>query len=263
MLGLLLIGLSAGLAGSLLGLGGGLVIVPALTLLFDVPIHHAIAASLLGAIATSCGAAPSNLRRGFVNLRLSNIYELFTIVGAIVGGLLGASMAPAILSRLFGATLVLMSIVMFRRAAPASAPSADRGALSSRYFDEAEGREIEYAPVRVAGGSAISTSAGVLSGLLGIGGGIVQVPMMALLNRMPVKAATSTSNYMIGATAAAGAFVYYGAGFVDPLLASSIVAGVLVGSRAGAWLNRRISSESLRIAFAVAMVATGVRMLIE
>lgn len=261
LLALLSVGFAAGLVGSVLGLGGGLILVPALSLLFDVPIHHAIAASLAGAVATSCSAAPENLRRGFVNVRLSSLLEIFTIGGAIVGGLVGSSVDGSLLTRVFGLTLVTMSLLMFRKTSQTNILRSDQTSdFRGEYHDKAENRDVRYSPTRLKTGAGVSAGAGFLSGLLGIGGGIVQVPMLTLLNGLPMKAATSTSNYMLGATAVAGALVYYGQGLLQPVTTAGVVVGVLAGSRLGASLTRRVKSKSLRIVFAIVMIVVGLRM---
>lgn len=259
---LALTGLFAGFVGGVLGLGGGLIIVPALTLLAGLPIHSAIAASLVCAIATSSGAAPSNLKRGYVNLSLSMRLEFWTIAGAILGGLLGHTLSGDALGRVFGAVMGIMAIVMLRRTEPASAQQIASGAFTSSYFDGASGETVGYSVRNLRGAYGVSSFAGVLSGLLGIGGGIIQVPMLSMMAGLPMKAATATSGYMLGTTAAAGAMVYYGIGHLDAAVTAPVAIGVLVGSRLAAMTYSRLRSESLQRIFALVMMIIAVRMLV-
>jgi uncharacterized membrane protein YfcA len=268
---LVLAGLVAGAFGAILGLGGGILIVPILVLAAGVPIHSAVATSLLCVIATSSGAAGSNIERGFANVRLGVTLEFFTVVGAIVGGTLAGVLSGSVLTAIFAAALLGIAIPMARGhvdagidpATAAEPPSGFAASMRSVYFDPGPGREVHYEPKRLPVAMGISSFAGVLSGLLGIGGGLVIVPALVKLCGVPMKAAAATSNFMIGVTGVASALIYYGRGDFSPLIAAATAVGVFAGSRAGATLAGRLDPAHTRRAFAVVMVLMAVQMILK
>lgn len=259
------VGSLAGLIGALFGLGGGILIVPILAVWFAVPMHTAIATSLLCGIATSSAAASRNIRLGMANVRLGLLLEPWTVAGAIVGGLVAHMLPGVTLMKIFGACIIAMAIPMAKglRESGTGEETPAPGILDGRYYDGAIDREVRYSVERLPYAMGISSFAGVISGLLGVGGGIIQVPALTLLCRLPMKAATATSNFMIGVTAVASALIYYGRGYVSAPLAAACVIGVFVGSRAGVSLSAKIHGESIRKAFALVMVVIGVRLLVK
>jgi uncharacterized membrane protein YfcA len=262
------ISLVAGFLGSLLGLGGGIIVVPALTLLLGVDIRLAIGASIVSVIATSSGAAAAYVRERLANLRVAMFLEIGTTLGAISGAYLAGVVHTRLLFILFGALLGYSAVAMFRKkpaqtGAVAAAPNAlaDRLQLHGSYYDEALSREIPYRVTNPGIGLGLMYLAGAASGLLGIGSGALKVPAMDLAMHMPMKASTATSNFMIGVTAAASAGLYFMRGQIDPYLAGPVAAGVLVGATAGSRLLGRIGGRSIRIVFVVVLIVVSVEML--
>lgn len=257
---------TAGLLGALVGVGGGIIVVPALTLLFGVDIRSAIAASIVSVIATSSGAAASYVRERIANLRLAMLLEIATAAGALAGAFLAAVVSGRFLFLLFGLLLCYTAWSMSRRrrgpAAPAPPdPLADRLRLHGEYFDAAVKGKVSYRVARTRVGLAVSGGAGLMSGLLGIGGGVLKVPVMNLAMGIPIKVCTATSNFMIGVTAAASAAVYFMRGDVRPFVAAPVAIGVLVGARSGARLLRRLHGDAIRYAFVAVLAVTAVEML--
>jgi len=247
--------IGAGLLGSILGLGGGIVVIPALTLLFGVNIRFAIGASIVSVIATSTGAAAAYVREHLANVRLGMVLELATTAGALCGAYL-AGVVPAIwLQRIFGVLLAYVAVMMLiRTARPSRGPCppdrlADRLQLHRSYWDPWQKQQVDYRVCRTWLGLLVGGVAGAVSGLLGVGGGVLKVPVMALGMRVPIKAATATSNFMIGVTAAASAGVYFLRGDVDPFIAAPVVLGITVGATAGSRILGRLRSSWVRLAF--------------
>ncbi|HEX9981961.1 MAG TPA: sulfite exporter TauE/SafE family protein [Thermoanaerobaculia bacterium] len=259
-------GLAAGAFGALFGLGGGVLMVPLLVVALHVPIHNAIATSLITVIATSSTATARNIRDGVTNLRLGVTLESATVIGAIAGGAMAGFLPPRVLMVLFAATVMILAVMMFRTVEPPAfvAEPADRGFLSrlhASYYDPKVGEEVRYGVTRFPVAMGVSAFAGTLSGLLGIGGGIVKVPTLSIYCGVPIKAAAATSNFMIGITAMASVVAYFGRGEVLPAVTAASVLGVIAGSGAGFWLAARTHAEVLRRWFAVAMVLIGTQMI--
>ena len=253
----------AGLLGALTGLGGGVVIVPALVLLFHVDLRYAIGASLISVIATSSGAAVAYVREGFSNVRIGMFLEVATTVGAVGGAYLAARVSTPAIGMIFGVTLLYSAWSSFREphtetAHPPNA-LAEKLRLSGDYPTKT-GRQ-SYVAENLPAGFGIMFVAGLLSGLLGIGSGAVKVLAMDHAMKLPFKVSTTTSNFMIGVTAAASAGIYVGRGYVAPGLAAPVMLGVLAGSLLGAHLLVRIRVPVLRVVFAVVIVALGVEMI--
>jgi uncharacterized membrane protein YfcA len=269
----LLAGTGTGVLGAMLGTGGGVFLIPILVLGLGVPMHHAVATSILSVVATSSAVASANVERGLANMRLGMTLEIATSVGAIAGGLAAAWLAPRMLEAIFALVLVPTAVFMWRgrtghEPGPADEPQpsavagdVDLGVLGARYLDEAEGREVAYRVRRPWAGLGISFVAGSLSGLLGIGGGVFKVPALHLFCEVPMKAAAATSNFMIGVTATASAFLYYGRGEVQPVMTATAVLGVIAGSAVGTHLNRRVRGNVVRRLFAGLLGAVSVQML--
>jgi uncharacterized membrane protein YfcA len=261
--------LLAGGLGSLLGLGGGIIVVPALTLLFKIDIRYAIGASIVSVIATSSGAAAAYVRERMTNLRVAMLLEVATTTGALSGAFLAGIIAGRWLYIIFGVIMGYSALAMFRNRhdeRPAAVPPdrlADRLRLHDSYFDESTQEEIAYRVTRVPLGLGLMYAAGVVSGLLGIGSGALKVPAMDLAMRLPIKVSTATSNFMIGVTAAASAGVYFSRGDIDPFIAAPVAAGVLLGATAGSHLLGKLHGRVIRAIFVVVLLWISVEMLIK
>lgn len=261
------ISFGAGFLGSLLGLGGGMIVVPALTLLLGIDIRLAIGASIISVIATSSGAAAAYVRDRLANLRVAMFLELGTTTGAITGAWLAGILHARWLFILFGSILGYSAVAMIRgksrsvRVYHEQSPFARRLNLSGSYFDDARGEEIHYQPVRPMFGLALMYVAGIVSGLLGIGSGALKVPAMDLAMELPIKVSTATSNFMIGVTAAASAGLYFARGQIDPFIAAPVAIGVLAGAFAGSKVLGRISSRAVRVTFVIVLLAVSLQML--
>ncbi len=249
-----LVSISAGGFGSLVGIGGGLIIVPLLSILLGHDIKAAVAASLIGVIATSLSASPRYIRSGIADRRLGLLLLIAAALGGLAGGLTAGFLDGHILSLLFALLLSGVALHMLRQVRrPSVAPPIDeagRGAsLVSSYVEPTSGEVITYQARRIGPGTVVSFAAGSISGLLGVGGGVINVPTMNVLMHVPIRVATTTSTYMLAATATASAVVHLTSGQLDPLLAAPVALGVIVGARLGSRLSMRISQDVLRIAF--------------
>lgn len=258
--------LLAGLLGALTGLGGGVVLVPLLTLLFKVDIRYAIGASLVSVIATSSGAAAAYVKEGFSNIRIGMFLEIATTLGALLGAFIATSVPTRAIAVIFGVVLVY-SAYLSRRPRPkeewhnAPDPLATRLKLNGD-FPTPDGLR-HYNPVRVPAGFSLMFGAGALSGLLGIGSGAVKVLAMDQAMRIPFKVSTTTSNFMIGVTAAASAGVYLNRGYIDPGLAMPVMLGVLIGSLLGSRILIQAETRLLRLVFSLVIVFLGLQMIYQ
>lgn len=249
----------AGLLGSLMGIGGGVLIIPMLTAL-GVDIRHAIAASIVAVIATSCGSASSYVRDGIANLRLGIFLCVATTAGALIGAGLNGVLPVRALFFIFAAVLAASGVAMFRKrgqavasAEPPETAPAGRLRLVGRFYDPSLGRERRYAARRPALGFALMTVGGMASGLLGIGGGPVTVPTIHVGMSLPIKVSTATSNLMIGMTAVASALVYLLRGQVLVPLVAPISLGVLGGASVGTRLLPKVRAATMRSLFSVVL----------
>jgi uncharacterized membrane protein YfcA len=261
------ISLGAGLLGSLLGLGGGIIVVPALTLVLKIDIRYAIGASIVSVIATSSGAAAAYVKEHMTNLRVAMLLELGTTTGALTGAFLAAIIAGRWLFIIFGLMLGYSALAMLRKRedmAGIDVPVdrlADRLRLHDSYFDQATNETVVYRVTHTTLGLVLMYIAGVVSGLLGIGSGALKVPAMDLAMRLPIKVSTATSNFMIGVTAAASAGVYFARGDIDPFVAAPVAAGVLIGATGGSHLLGKLRSQSIRAVFILVLLWISVEML--
>jgi uncharacterized membrane protein YfcA len=302
-------GAAVGLFGSLLGLGGGILLVPMMTLGFGLPLREAVAISLVSVIVTSSAGAGVYLRRHLANLRLGMVLELFTACGALLGGLIAFSLPPSVLEGLFAILLTWVAISMLRRPAtprtvePAGVPDGDGATLAAAALeadstpagDEPRGTrdatsdeaastdaaattdatgmpEAEpatftdslsgagYHVVRLRFGMLGAVFAGIVSALLGVGGGIIKVPLMTLAMGVPMKVATATSNMMIGITATSSTVIYLLRDEIDPYVAGPVALGVFVGASIGARIVHRIDVRLLRWLFVVVLLVTAAQM---
>ncbi len=260
-----IVGLVGGTFGAMVGLGGGVFIIPALTLFLGVPIHSAISASLIAVVATSTTAAAAYVREDLSNMRLGMTMETMTVAGALVGGFVGAALSKGVLQGIFGAVMICVSVYMVvaKRAVRGSlAHDADLGALGHSYYDRNQQTVVSYRVHRLPVGMGVSGIAGAVSGLLGVGGGFLKVPVMVLGMGVPVRAAVSTSSFMIGVTACASSAVYFARGMIDPAVAVPVVLGTTVGAFIGSKLTLRIKSSVLTVILAVVLFALSIQMIL-
>ncbi|MGA8752270.1 sulfite exporter TauE/SafE family protein [Candidatus Deferrimicrobium sp.] len=263
----LLVGLgsvAAGFLGSLTGLGGGVVIVPLLALAFGVDIRYAIGASLVSVIATSSGAAAAYVKEGYSNLRIGMFLEIATTFGALAGAFLAARMSPSAIAVIFGVVL-FYSAYLSNRSRPEHPSTARPDPLATALRMDSTYPTIDgpqsYSVHNVPGGFGLMFVAGGLSGLLGIGSGAVKVLAMDQVMRIPFKVSTTTSNFMIGVTAAASTGVYLSRGYIDPVLIMPVMLGTLAGSMLGATVLTRAKSRILRIVFSLVILTLGVELI--
>jgi uncharacterized membrane protein YfcA len=256
--------LLAGLLGALTGLGGGALLVPFLTLAFKVDLRYAIGASLISVIATSSGAAAAYVKEGFTNMRVGMFLEIATTLGALLGAFLAARVPTSAIAIIFGLVL-LHSAYLSSRPLPEHLDSDQPDPLATRLrmngtYPTPQGLQAYYVHA-VPRGFGIMALAGALSGLLGIGSGAVKVLAMDQAMRIPFKVSTTTSNFMIGVTAAASAGVYLNRGYIDPGLSMPVMLGVLLGSLLGARLLVRAQTRLLRIIFSAVVVVLAIQMI--
>src|SRR3954454_9274611 len=258
--------LVAGFLGSLTGLGGGVVLVPLLTLFFKVDLRYAIGASLVSVIATSSGSAAAYVKEGFSHIRIGMFLEIATTIGALLGAFLTAKVPASALAIIFGVVL-LYSAYVSRRTRPRTEtpeppdPLATKLKMNGTFPDTSGIRS--YNVYRVPAGFGVMFGAGAISGLLGIGSGALKVVAMDQAMKIPFKVSTTTSNFMIGVTAAASAGVYLSRGYIDPALAMPVMLGVLIGSLLGTRVLVKTQTRLLRQVFSVAIVLLGLEMLLK
>ena len=273
---MLLISIVAGLIGSLVGIGGGILIVPVLTLLYGVPLEYAIGASIVSVIATSSGAASAYVKDKITNLRIGMFLEIATTTGAIVGAVTTIFLIKNALSWIvyiaFGAVLITSSFDLYRKSRMEKRLSkadinttpnklSDRLKLKGEYYDKVLKEQIKYEATHIPEGLGVMFCAGVISGLLGIGSGALKVIGMDSLMKLPFKVSTTTSNFMIGVTAAASTGIFYIGGFVNPIITAPVAIGVVVGSFAGTKVLVRSKPSSMRLFFIFVLIALGIEML--
>src|SRR5664279_2014768 len=266
-LGIFAISLVAGLIGALAGVGGGLFVVPALTLIFGVDIRLAIGASIVSVIATSSGSAAAYVRDQMTDLHVGMFLELATTIGAIGGALLASIVAPNLLFIALGLVLLgsgglqLVRLTDVPAAPDPPSPLAVRLRLFGSYPDRNEGRTVAYAARRIPLGFGLMGVAGLMSGLLGIGSGALKVLAMDAAMGLPIKVSSATSNFMIGVTAAASAGIYLSRGDVDPRIAAPVALGVLLGAVIGARILPHLSNRAVRRIFVPILVLVGLQTL--
>jgi uncharacterized membrane protein YfcA len=259
----------AGLMGSLTGLGGGVLVIPLLTIGFGLDIRVAIGASIVSIIATSSGAAAAYVRDHLTNVRIGMLLELATTAGGLTGAVVTGYLPSGALFGLFGVILLASAVPMVRKLGEevprgiVSDGAARALRLASSYPDRSSGQEISYEVRGVPAGLSMMYFAGVFSGLLGIGAGALKVLAMDTAMRLPMKVSTATSNFMIGVTAAASAGVYFWRGDVVPIVAAPVALGVLVGSLVGAQLLLRFPNVTVRLIFIPVLTGVGIEMLLR
>jgi len=267
-------GIVAGLLGSMLGIGGGFIIVPILTLLLHLPIQIAVGSSLVAIVANACTAAGAYTKSGFTNIKLGLLLETTTIPGAIVGGFAAAYIPATVLSGLFGLLLLYVGYTMVARNYLASDnidvttdsntnDSRLSKSLSDSYKDENIGKKVSYKVNRTPVGMGAGFGAGILSSLLGVGGGIIKVPVMHLVMGVPIKAAIATSTFMIALTAATGAFIHQHNDNLKPFIIAPLVIGTIIGSTAGVQLTKKIHGDWLRRIFGIFLFIVAMLMFLK
>jgi len=264
-----IVALSSGFLGALLGLGGGVVMVPLLVFILDVPIHLAAGASIVAVVATSSVSASVYVRDEITNMRLGMFLEMATTLGAVTGASIMVGIGESLLRIIFALSLLYAAVVMWyqmRNTGRSWVPMendwvANKLNLGSNYYDSARGETIDYGVSRSLPTFAISYIAGIISGLLGIGGGGVKVPAMNVISSVPMKAAVATSNFMIGVTASASALVYIRNGFCDGFITAPVVLGTLIGSYIGAKVAIKVRGVVLKKIFIIILLILGIRML--
>lgn len=261
--------IAAGIVGAMLGLGGGVILVPVLTLLFHVPLRLAIGASIISVIATSSGAAVAYVRDGLTNLRIGMFLEIATTTGAVMGAYLAGIIPARWLYVLFGIMLAYSAWALIRNRAvelpslKESHPLAKKLRFASFYYDHALHRTVHYEVTNPYGGLGMMWLAGLISGLLGIGSGLFKVLAMDVFMKLPMKVSTATSNFMIGVTAAASAGVYFARGDIRPLIAAPVAIGVLIGATVGVRWMVRLRNRTLRYVFFPVLSAVALEMLVR
>lgn len=278
---LVLLGVFAGWLGAVVGIGGGVVIVPALVLGFGYGIRLAVAASLVAVVATSTAAGSAYVGEGLANMRLGMTLEIATTLGGITGGLVAVVVSPSAISALFAVMMLVTAVLVLRHGDDHAGATGDAtsdaeehglsvpgrgggyetpGELAGAYFDAHRGTMVAYRAERLELGSSVSFLAGVLSGLLGVGGGFLKVPAMALGMRVPIKVAAATSNFMIGVTAISSLFVYFARGYLHPFVAAPLALGVVIGAFGGTRTAAFISPAVLRRILAVVLLFVAMQM---
>lgn len=253
----------AGLAGSLTGLGGGVVIIPLLTLFFHVDIRYAIGAALVASIATSSGSASAYVKEGITNMRLGMFLEIATTAGAVFGAILAVYTPVNTVAILFGVMLIFSAAMTLRKKSDAPLLEGSKLSYTLKLNSSYPAKDgiVAYKLKNVGAGFSIMTIAGMLSGLLGIGSGALKVLAMDSAMRVPFRVSTTTSNFMVGVTAAASAVVYLQRGYIDPGIAFPVIIGVLAGAFTGSKLLMKIDVKLLKVIFSFAITLIAINMI--
>ena len=270
----MIIAVLAGFLGSLVGLGGGIIITPALTILFGIDIKYAIGASIIAVIATSSGSAIAFVKNHVSNMRVGMLLEVFTTAGGVVGALMAGIFSSKLLYIFFSLILLnsfygmlkktgLITKVKKEEEKVENDKYADRYKLNSTYYDKATGKTVAYNVTNVPQGSLVMFGAGFASGLLGIGSGAFKVVALDSYMKLPIKVSTATSNFMMGVTATASALIYFFNGTINPAIAAPIAIGTLIGSRTGAKVMQRLDAKYIRYIFLPILLFTIVNMFLK
>ena len=270
----MIIAVLAGFLGSLVGLGGGIIITPALTILFGIDIKYAIGASIVAVIATSSGSAIAFVKDHVSNMRVGMLLEVFTTAGGVVGALMAGIFSSKLLYIFFSLILLnsfygmlkktgLITKVKKEEEKVENDKYADRYKLNSTYYDKATGKTVVYNVTNVPQGSLVMFGAGFASGLLGIGSGAFKVVALDSYMKLPIKVSTATSNFMMGVTATASALIYFFNGTINPVIAAPIAIGTLIGSRTGAKVMQRLDAKYIRYIFLPILLFTIVNMFLK
>ena len=270
----MLIAVLAGFLGSLVGLGGGIIITPALTILFGFDIKYAIGASIVAVIATSSGSAIAFVKDHVSNMRVGMLLEVFTTAGGVVGALMAGVFSSKLLYIFFSLILLNSFYGMLKKTGLITKVKkeeenvendkyADKYKLNSTYYDKATGETVKYNVTNVPQGSLVMFGAGFASGLLGIGSGAFKVVALDTYMKLPIKVSTATSNFMMGVTATASALIYFFNGTINPVVAAPIAIGTLIGSRTGAKVMQRLDAKYIRYIFLPILLFTIINMFLK
>lgn len=270
----MIIAVLAGFLGSLVGLGGGIIITPALTILFGIDIKYAIGASIVAVIATSSGSAIAFVKDHVSNMRVGMLLEVFTTAGGVVGALMAGIFSSKLLYIFFSLILLNSFYGMLKKTGLINKVKkeedkvendkyADKYKLNSTYYDKATGETVKYNVTNVPQGSLVMFGAGFASGLLGIGSGAFKVVALDTYMKLPIKVSTATSNFMMGVTATASALIYFFNGTINPAIAAPIALGTLIGSRTGAKVMQRLDAKYIRYIFLPILLFTIVNMFLK
>jgi len=270
----MLIAVLAGFLGSLVGLGGGIIITPALTILFGFDIKYAIGASIVAVIATSSGSAIAFVKDHVSNMRVGMLLEVFTTAGGVVGALMAGVFSSKLLYIFFSLILLNSFYGMLKKTGLITKLKkeeenvendkyADKYKLNSTYYDKATGETVKYNVTNVPQGSLVMFGAGFASGLLGIGSGAFKVVALDTYMKLPIKVSTATSNFMMGVTATASALIYFFNGTINPVVAAPIAIGTLIGSRTGAKVMQRLDAKYIRYIFLPILLFTIINMFLK
>ena len=254
----------AGLLGSLTGLGGGVVVIPLLTMLFGVDFHYAVGAALVSSIATSSGSGSAYVKEGITNVRLGMFLEIATTIGAVTGAFVAVWLNSSTIAIIFGFVLIFTAVMQQRRSEDHEGVVGSECARRLKLYGswpQRDGTVKEYQLKHVGGGFSLMYVAGILSGILGIGSGVLKVVAMDALMKVPFKVSTTTSNFMMGVTACASAVVYIQRGNIEPGIAFPVMIGVLAGALTGARLLKRMKVRVLRQIFAVCILLVAINMI--
>ena len=266
MLGVVALGAVGGLLGALLGLGGGVFLVPFLSLIVGLPFRQAAAIGLMTVIATSSVVSAQRAGHGVINVRLGIVLEIATTLGGLAGGLTALTLSQRTLSMMFGVVALAIAAAMFRQmdtSTSLSEPTPVTGWLGGQYYSPDHGGTVSYQVKRLPVALGMSFVAGNVSGLLGIGGGILKVPTLNVWCGVPLRVAAATSSLMLGVTAVASVPIYYAAGEVIPELAAAAVVGVMIGSRGGFWVGDRVHARWLKLLLVLVLLSVAILMLVR
>ncbi|HKM13528.1 MAG TPA: sulfite exporter TauE/SafE family protein [Candidatus Methanomethylophilaceae archaeon] len=263
LISLMLVGLIAGVMGALFGIGGGMIIVPILTILFGLAAKEAVAISLVGIVATSVGASSVYVKKRVSNIHLGLLLEVTTVFGAILGVFIASYLSNFAMTAIFSIVLIFTAIKMIADPKRTIEPSKEPGAYRFTYYDEVKEKDIRYDIQNAEKGVAMCTLAGVISSMTGMGGGAIKVPIMNMYMGVPMKAATATSNYMIGITAFVGAILYFIMGEISLTFAGAVAVGGFVGSMIGTKVSSYIDGKSLRKYFSILLFFISAIMLLN
>jgi len=257
---------AAGFVGSLSGLGGGIIIIPLLTVFLGVDIHYAIGTALVAVIATSSGSASAYVREGITNMRLGMFLEIATTIGAVIGALISTNAPTSLLAIIFGATLIFSSLNSIRKKedhliTPDQGSALAKTLKLSGSYPTATGEKVHYSMTNILGGFSMMGVAGMMSGLLGIGSGAFKVIAMDTIMKVPFKVSTTTSNFMMGVTAIASSVIYIQKGYIEPSICMPVIIGVLIGSMVGAKVLMKANTKKLKLFFAVMIFIIALNMI--
>lgn len=262
-----IIALFSGILGALLGLGGGFIMVPAMTIILDIPIHYAIAASFVGILMNSTSASIIYLRNRMPNIRIASIMQIAAIIGAFVGASLSISLDKTTLSLIYSFALIFTALIMYRKDTKKEkieeVKSKEKFIITSSYIEQLSKKKITYKIYNIKLGLIFTLIVGIYSGLLGVGGGILSVPIMNKIMKIPIKPAIATSSIIIGTTAIVGLLVFAAEGNLLNSIAIPIGLGIFFGAQIGSRLNQRIEPKRLKNIFVILIIFIAIQMIIN